>query len=321
MTSPRQDEIIRRCWEHNAYGHHAAKRAAELTGLTPSAAHRRAMELGLVFTRERYRWTEQELDVLERNAHQSLETIQRKLRLSSPSGVKRTRAAIAGQIHAQRFRTNMDGLKHGPLADALGIGIERVHKFRDSKLINGQRMESIREACGYGEPLADDHRHWFYHNDEIVWLLFAAHGELDLRKVNQTWLMGLLEPYITLFQSTPKDLLLAKRERAKLAQRRHRKQLPRALPRKMRRSTSTRRHAAGILDESVVAAIRAGRKGRARSRRPFSGDPASPLSNTGIGATLRPVGDAIANSKSASDTVTSPSTTPSSGPAGDPSAA
>src|ERR1039458_4388231 len=158
MTSPRQDEIIRRCWEHNAYGHHAAKRAAELTGLSPSAAHRRAMELGLVFTRERYRWTEQELDVLERNAHQSLETIQRKLRLSSPSGVKRTRAAIAGQIHAQRFRTNMDGLKHGPLADALGIGIERVHKFRDSKLINGQRMASIREACGYGEPLNADRK-------------------------------------------------------------------------------------------------------------------------------------------------------------------
>jgi hypothetical protein len=320
MISPRQDEIIRKCWEHNAYGHHAAKRAAELTGLTPSVTHRRAMELGLVFTRERYRWTEQELDVIERNAHQSLETIQRKLRLSSPPGVKRTRAAIARQIHAQRFRTNMDGLKHEPLAQALGISGERLHKLRAATLINGQRLESIREGCGNREAINDEHRHWFYHNDGIVRFLFAARGELDLRKVNQTWLMGLLEPYIILFQSTTKDVAIAERERTKLAQRRRRKQLSQAKRPRTQRSTSTRRRAPGILDESMVAAIRAGRKSSARGRRHSSGDPVSPLSTTATGATLRPGGDVIANSKSGSNAVTLPSTTPFSGPAGDPNA-
>ena len=208
-----QDEVIRKCWEHNAYGHHAAKRAAELTGLTPSAAHRRATELGLVFTRERYRWTEPELSSVEANAHLSLETIQKKLALVSPRGVKRTRTAIAGQIHQQRFRTNVDGLEHAPLADALGISVSRLHRLRDRELIKGERLESIAQVCGYREEILDVHRHWFYHNDDIVRLLFAARGELDLRKVNQTWLMGILEPYITLFQIAPKQARLAERER------------------------------------------------------------------------------------------------------------
>ena len=221
--TPRQDEIIRKCWEYNAYGHHAAKRAAELTGLTVHVVQRRATHLGLVFTRERYRWTEPELRVVERNAHLALDTIQKKLGFVSPPGVKRTRAAIAGQIALQRFRTNLDGLKHEPLAEALGISKERLHKFRLAGMIAGRRLESIAQACGYREGIRDEHRHWFYQNDDIVRLLFAARGELDLRKVNQLWLIALLESYITLFQPSAKQLKQAERERTRLAHRRRKK--------------------------------------------------------------------------------------------------
>jgi hypothetical protein len=160
--TPQQDEIIRKCWENNVYGHHAAKRAAQLAGITLEVAQRRATQLGLIFTRERHRWSEAELKVVEQHAHLALDTIQRKLRPVSPAGVKRTRAAIAKQIFAQRFRGNMDGLKHEPLAQALGISGDRLHKLRAARLIAGQRLESIREACGHGEAVADEHRHWFY---------------------------------------------------------------------------------------------------------------------------------------------------------------
>lgn len=212
QITPQQDDVIRKCWAHNAYGHHAAKRAAELTGLTPDVAHRRAVQLGLIFARERFRWTEPELQVVEANAHLSLETIQRKLmRGVSPPGVKRTRTAIMGQIHAQRFRTNLDGLNHGPLADALGISDNKLHALRTSKLITGERMEALRQACGYAEEINEEHRRWFYSNEKIVRLLFTARGEVDLRKVNQTWLMGLLEPFITLFQ--PAENVLPSRQR------------------------------------------------------------------------------------------------------------
>jgi hypothetical protein len=224
----------------------------------------------LVFTRERYRWTEPELNIIEANAHLSLERIQKKLAFVSPHGVKRTRVAIAGQIHQQRFRTNLDGLEHAPLADALGISVSRLHQLRDRDLIKGERLESIAQACGYREAVLDVHRHWFYHDDDIVRLLFAARGELDLRKVNQTWLMGLLEPYITLFQIAPKQARLAERERTKLAHRRRKRQLPK----RKRPSTNTRPSKLGVLAEPVVDAIQAGRPVLTRRGR-FTGVPAS----------------------------------------------
>ena len=305
IITERQDEVIRKCWEHNGYGHHAAKRAAELTGLTTSVTHRRAMELGLVFTRERFRWTEPELKLVEENAHLALETIQRKLaRGVSPRGVKRTRAAIAGQIHHQRFRTNMDGLKHGPLADALGISTERLHQFRSREWIIGKRLESVARACGYTEDALDAHRHWFYHNDEIVRLLFAARGELDFRKANQTWLMGLLEPYITLFQITPK---LARRRRRR--QRRKRK----------RQSTASRRSKPGVLAAAVVDAIRAGRRVLSR-RGPMAGAPASLPAATGTGPESKQTGGTSGTGSTAIADVRLPSGSRSSGPVGAPSA-
>jgi hypothetical protein len=282
IITPQQDEVIRKCWQHNGYGHHAAKRAGELTGLTPDVAHRRAMELGLVFTRERFRWTEPELKCVEENAHLALETIQKRLmRRVSPVGVKRTRAAIAGQIHSQRFRTNMDGMNHGPLADALGISVQRLRGYRDEHLISGQRLESLREACGYVEEIVDEHRHWFYQDDDIVRFLFACHGQIDLKKVNQLWLMGLLEPYITLFQTTPEDHLQEERERTKLAQRRIRKQ------RKTTRSIVSLEPKPSLGDP-VLDAIRAGKKTLARRKSRSTGAIAFPHASVPIGTISLP---------------------------------
>lgn len=289
--TPRQDEIVRKCWQHNGYGHHAAKRAAQMVGCSESAAHRRAMELGLVYTRERYRWTEPELKLVEENAHLALETIQKKLaRLVSPPGVKRTRAAIAGQIHSQRFRTNLDGMNRGPLAEALGISVSRLRSYQDAGLIAGQRLESLREACGYVEEIVDEHRHWFYQNDDIVRFLFTCHGQVDLKKVNQLWLMGLLEPYITLFQTTPKDRLQEERERTKLAQRRIRKQ-----GRKAKRSTVSRRPS--ILGDAMVNAIRA-RAGHSKS--PSSGEIPSLQGHIPTGMSLQPNGSSSDAERTAS---------------------
>jgi hypothetical protein len=286
IITPQQDEIIRKCWEHNAYGHHAAKRAAQLSGLSPDVVQRRATQLGLTFTRERYRWTEPELKVVEQNAHLSLDTIQKKLRRGvSPPGVKRTRAAIAGQIHCQRFRTNMDGLNHGPLADALGISPYRLRHLRNGNFITAHRLESLRQACGYVEEIEDENRRWFYQNDDIVRFLFACRGEVDLRKVNQTWLMALLEPYITLFQLTPKEVRLAERERAKLAQRRRRKRSGKT----MRSTPTSRPIRPGVLGEAVVAAIRAGKPILTRAPRlnesHTNGDPGSLPLNINTGTT------------------------------------
>jgi hypothetical protein len=280
VISPAQDEIIRKCWEHNGYGHHAAKRASQLTGLTESVAHRRAMELGLVFTRERHRWTEPELRTVETHAHLALETIQKKLRPVSPEGVKRTRAAIARQIHYQRFRTNLDGLKHQHLADALGISGERLHQFRTREWIVGKRLESVAQACGFRENVLDEHRHWFYSNNEIVRLLFAARGELNLGKVNQTWFMGLLEPYVAILQA-PRKRKYVRRKRS----RKPRLGRPKLSKPKIKKPhfSATRPRKPGILPDAVVDAIRAGRRVLKRHGGRRAGDPGSPHLATAIG--------------------------------------
>lgn len=305
QITAQQDEIIRKCWANNSYGHHAAKRAAELTGLSPDVAHRRAVQLGLIFARERFRWTDPELEVVEQNAHLSLETIQRKLmRGISPPGVKRTRTAIASQIHQQRFRTNLDGMNHGPLADALGISGERLHGYRQKGKIFGERMESIRLACEYTDEIRDENRHWFYSNAEIVKFLFANCNELDLRKVNQIWLMSTLEPYISLLHvQTPKETKATFRERYEkrilvlenlLAE-------AEAEIGTFKKSKKTRTRTSiplqplepGILSEEQVAALRSGQYKRRRGRPPKAptGEVQSIPSSQVIGQTLPKNGD------------------------------
>ncbi len=303
QITAQQDEIIRQCWRHNTYGHHAAQRAAQLTGLTVWVVARRARELGLIFTRERYRWTEPELRVVEENAHLSLETIQRKLRLVSPDGVRRTRAAIANQIHAQRLRSNLNGLDHGQLAEALGISQQRLHHLRGRGAIKGVRLESLRQACGYAGEILDENRPWFYHNADIVRFLFDYRGEINLRKVNQVWLFGLLESFITLLQPTEKELREAERERSKLAQRRRRKTMSPSI------ATSPRRQSG---DEGV--ARRAGR--RLLNSRLITGEAASPPRVSDGGESSNPFGAPSASASDVSAPAKLPSISRSSGTAG-----
>jgi hypothetical protein len=169
-------------------------------------------------------------------------------------------------------------MNHGPLAEALGISISRLRGYQDAGLIGGQRLESLREACGYVEGIVDEKRHWFYRNEDIVRFLFSCHGQIDLAKVNQLWLMGLLEPYITLFQTTPEDRLQEERERTKLAQRRIRKQ-------RTRKSIVSPRPS--ILGDAMVNAIRA-RSGRSKS--PSNGETVSPPRRIPTGMSSQPIG-------------------------------
>ena len=146
---------------------------------------------------------------------------------------------------------------------------DRLHKLREGKFIEGERLESLRQATGYAE-IRDENRPWFYPNEQIVRFLFACRGELDLRKVNQVWLMGLLESYVTLFQITPKQARQAERERTKLAHRRLRKQSPKT----KRRSTSTSRPSLG---DPVLDTIRpAGRPSSAAANVPLAQPPLLP---------------------------------------------
>jgi hypothetical protein len=193
MTS---DEIIRLYWRDNCYTI-AAKKSAAATGLTVHQVSRRAVQLGLIHSRERHRWTQSELDVVEKWSHSSLETIQRKLRALNTIGldgrfIKRTRTAIANKMFQNRFRTNLDGMCQDHLAAALGVSAYQVAEWRKRDMLRGERRPSIDQHSG-AEPDRDC-LPWFYSNKHIRQFVFNYPGAFDLKKVNQAWFIDMLRP-------------------------------------------------------------------------------------------------------------------------------
>jgi hypothetical protein len=191
------DTILRDAYRDNRYGSNCLKRAArELTrrgfSATPSSILRRAVCLGLTVVRERYRWSREELDVLEHVAHLSVEHIQKKLAPLAPPGVKRTRAAIIRQIHENRLRTNLDGLNHEHLANALGIAVETLHKYRIEGLIKSHgRLESLDLHKMTG-PKITLRAPWFYSNEEIRRFVCLNPNLFNLGRVAKEWFIDLL---------------------------------------------------------------------------------------------------------------------------------
>lgn len=188
--SPEEDDTLRKIYSNIKYENNAAKRSYKaLPGRTPSQLFRRAAELGLIRRRERFRWTEEELRVVEAHAHCALETIQKRLVGITPLGFKRTRAAIASQIHANRFRTNLLGLHLVHLSEALGISHDTLKKYREQRMIRGQKIPSIDQH----KDRNPEGTLWFFSNHEILMFVLRYPGMVDLRRVNQEWFMSLVE--------------------------------------------------------------------------------------------------------------------------------
>lgn len=185
-----EDEILRRCYSSNAYGSNAHRKAVDSLNKPGSAVLFRAVELGLTHSRERYRWTDAEIVVLEKHAHLSPEVLQKKLNGISP--IKRTRSAIIRQIHRNKLRTNLDGLNHEQLCQALGLSRDTLHKYRRDGLIqSGGRMESLNEHVdrpSFPSPCGP----WFYSNTQIRKFVGLHPGLINFRTVDGIWLVDLL---------------------------------------------------------------------------------------------------------------------------------
>lgn len=186
--TPAQDMVLTERYSRNKYGSNAIRVSAKILGVTAGAVYSRAIQLGLIHSRERYRWLQTELDVVENYAHRSLETIQRKLTGVSPH--KRTRTAIANQIARLRLRSSMDGLNHTQLAQALGVAVSTLHKWRQEKLIGATRLPSLDRHKGACDIYLQ--APWYYSHKEIERFVFRFPSLIDLRKVDQLWFIELM---------------------------------------------------------------------------------------------------------------------------------
>lgn len=201
LFTPEEDALIRRTWERNAYGTNAVRTAALRLGRSGSEVFRRAVELGLIRSRERYRWTEEELIVVEEFAHLSPDVIQKKLRRISPPGVRRTRAAIIGQIWAGRFRGNLDGLNVQDFAAAFGMSRERVIRYITSGILRARRIEGLSIwRKKHEDEIRKDGRTWYISTADICRFVAAYPGEVDLRKVCPEYFLDL---FATALNSRP----------------------------------------------------------------------------------------------------------------------
>lgn len=188
--SPEEDDTMRRVYSRIKYENNAYKAVQKLLpNRTPSQIFRRAVELNLIRRRERIRWTEEELRVVEAFAHCAPETIQRKLFGVTPFGIKRTRAAIVSQIHANKFRSNLDGLNLTGLSQAIGLSMETLKNYMQRGMIRAKKLPSLDMHKGKDVTGSI----WFFPTYEIYMFIIRYPGMVDLRRVNQEWFMGIIE--------------------------------------------------------------------------------------------------------------------------------
>lgn len=196
MMTPQDDDLIRQCFQAKQGEVDNVLRQC-LPHHTTDALFRRAAELGLVKYRQHTRWTQAEIDMLESVAHRCVRHIQKRLDRVSPPGVRRTRCAILGYITKNRVRTNLDGLNHTELADALGVTRDTLHRYREDGLIYGRRKESQNPIARHNTSAAKaktfhDHQQWYYTNANIRRFIAQNPAILDLGRVAKEWFIDLL---------------------------------------------------------------------------------------------------------------------------------
>ena len=185
-----EEDLLRRQYVSKRHGGNAIHTAAQKLSRKSADVLRRAVILGLTRVRSRYRWTEEEIAVVEQNAHKALETIQRKLKPVSPPRVCRTRAAIAHQITNNRFRRCLDGMDKQTLAMALGVSVEQIEVWRRNGLLKATRLPSLDQHKGAKTVYLQ--APWFFPAWQIRAFIFRFPGLIDLRRVNQLWLIELM---------------------------------------------------------------------------------------------------------------------------------
>lgn len=181
------DAAIRAVYE-NAPRRNAVKDLADKIGKPRWWVTKRATALGLVVPRFKEAvWTEDEVDLLERNAHKSAAVIERIFRKHGYSRtatsitVKRKRLALGVTVSRQAV-----GLySANQVATLMGVDAKTVTRWINLGMLKASRRPSARIAAQGGEGFeinAAALRKFIVDNPNSV----------DLRKVDRLWFIGLL---------------------------------------------------------------------------------------------------------------------------------
>lgn len=145
---------------------------------------KRAATLGVVLPRfKEPEWTEQECDILEKNAHKNPETIRRIL---LKRGYQRSATAIL--VKRKRIRCDLVDPNHytaHQLADQLGKDAKTVTSWIVKGWLPARKRGTARTEKQGGD-------HWWIKRKDIKAFVIKTPALIDFHKVDKYWLIDLL---------------------------------------------------------------------------------------------------------------------------------
>jgi len=177
-VTPLMSEQIRRVYETRTGGGEVKDLARRLA-MPYWKVRRHAQEQGwLAKACKESNWTEVELNILERSAHRSMDTIQRRL---ARAGFKRTVSAIALKRKRLKLAKNLPGHSAAGLALCFGVTDATVADWIEKGLLRADR----RGAARHGAP-------FFIRDAWVRDFILTYPQRVDLRKVDKFWFIDLL---------------------------------------------------------------------------------------------------------------------------------
>lgn len=127
-------------------------------------------------------WNDKEIKILELNAHLTPEVIQRKL---LKAGFRRSAIGIFLKRKRKGFLRGLGGQSAQSLALCFGVDVHFV-----TRAINEGRLNARRRGTKRTEKQGGDQ--WFIKDKDIKNYIKENVHEIDFRKVDKYWLVGIL---------------------------------------------------------------------------------------------------------------------------------
>lgn len=182
--TPEQHEEIKRTYQNKKYKDGSVARLAEKLGIPKWKVSKYAASHGFLKTMRKKdpNWTKEEVRILQKNAHNSPEVIQKKLK---KHGFSRTVCGIFQKRKAMRMLRNLEGQCARSLAECLGVEEHFVTRMIKCGNLKAIRRKMNRKESQGGNP-------YLIIDKDVKEFIINNLDQIDLRKVDKYWFVDLL---------------------------------------------------------------------------------------------------------------------------------
>lgn len=176
------DECIRRVYRTNT-GNGEVNELARRLGMPRWAVQKRAREIEAYEIKiKEPKWSEKEIQVLERVAHTQPEAIRRHLK---KHGFNRSTTGIILKRKRLRLLKNLEGYSATNLAGCFGVDVKTITRWINLGYLKAKRRGTARTEKQGGDQ-------WWVKEKSIKSFIVENIGLIDIRKVDKFWFVDLL---------------------------------------------------------------------------------------------------------------------------------